>query len=279
MHILWFNGGVLKSKQRILIVLAISIGLHAVLLTVYLRQDGAILAGQRHLVGLVSRGIKGFAPVPPVTKPKRSSRQDVVTKQKSMDRPEKIRGNLLSIQQSLKILSVIEQTLIEPIEQVEVIADSIQIVKTSISQESNLPGTLMAVVDSSAEVPPQTSDRTTTDNTNPVTGSLIASISRAVPRYADNPSPAYPEVARRKGWTGEVHLFVSVDESGIVDRLSVRRSSGYSALDRAARQAVRLWRFVPATEGGRRVSSEVVVPINFHLSANDRSEASLLSSP
>ncbi|WP_020675981.1 energy transducer TonB [Geopsychrobacter electrodiphilus] len=98
---------------------------------------------------------------------------------------------------------------------------------------------------------------------------------RAIPRYVDNPRPHYPEVARRKGWSGEVQLLVRVDKAGAVERLSVAQSSGFAVLDRAATRAVRRWRFAPAVRAGARVASEVVIPIDFRLPGSLNSDSSI----
>lgn len=87
----------------------------------------------------------------------------------------------------------------------------------------------------------------------------------AIPRYAENPKPVYPDVARRRGWSGAVRLRVKVSKMGRVMGLFIERSSGYAVLDRAARKAVRRWRFLPARRAETAVSSEVVVPIVFRL--------------
>lgn len=96
-------------------------------------------------------------------------------------------------------------------------------------------------------------------------GGALTVVRGAIPRYADNPRPVYPDVARRRGWSGEVRLRVRVSERGTVEKLEVEESSGFAVLDRSARRAVRRWRFVPAGSPGGAVSSEVVVPINFRL--------------
>ncbi|MCF6178079.1 MAG: energy transducer TonB, partial [Geopsychrobacter sp.] len=88
---------------------------------------------------------------------------------------------------------------------------------------------------------------------------------QALPRYTENPRPRYPAVARRKGWSGIVEIGVRVNTSGRVVKLSIVQSSGFSVLDRAARRAVRLWQFVPATRLGHNVAADVVVPIDFRL--------------
>jgi len=88
---------------------------------------------------------------------------------------------------------------------------------------------------------------------------------RAVPRYDVNPPPRYPPSARRRGYQGVVLLRVRVLEDGTVGEVRVVRSSGYAVLDRAALEAVKQWRFVPARRGDRPIPMEVRVPIRFSL--------------
>ncbi len=80
-----------------------------------------------------------------------------------------------------------------------------------------------------------------------------------------NPRPRYPFAARRKGIEGRVVLRVTVLASGRVEDLAVERTSGSRLLDRAALEAVRRWRFAPATRLGRPVAATVRVPIAFRL--------------
>lgn len=77
--------------------------------------------------------------------------------------------------------------------------------------------------------------------------------------------PAYPERARRRGEQGRVLLRVDVTPDGVPSAVTVAQSSGYSSLDAAAREAVRQWRFVPATRGGRPVAAVALLPILFRL--------------
>lgn len=83
--------------------------------------------------------------------------------------------------------------------------------------------------------------------------------------YLKNPRPAYPEVAMRKGWEGDVLLSVRVAPDGRPLSVSVQKSSGRDVLDQAAITAVRGWSFVPARQGGQPVAGSVTVPIVFHL--------------
>lgn len=83
--------------------------------------------------------------------------------------------------------------------------------------------------------------------------------------YLNNPRPGYPAVARRMGLTGEVRLRVTVDKAGHPERVALHASSGSDVLDRAALDAVRGWRFVPARRGDEPVAADVLVPIRFEL--------------
>jgi protein TonB len=84
--------------------------------------------------------------------------------------------------------------------------------------------------------------------------------------YLENPAPAYPAMSRRMNEQGRVLLRVFVTPAGKADRIEIQRSSGYSRLDDAARNAVQQWRFVPATQSGQPVAAWVVVPLSFSLS-------------
>ncbi|MCD6486882.1 MAG: energy transducer TonB, partial [Syntrophobacterales bacterium] len=83
--------------------------------------------------------------------------------------------------------------------------------------------------------------------------------SRAAPRYLENPPPVYPPIAKRKGYEGTVLLSVKILANGTVDKLRVKKSSGYSILDRAAIKTVKKWRFeTPFT-------TRVDIPVRFVL--------------
>jgi protein TonB len=77
--------------------------------------------------------------------------------------------------------------------------------------------------------------------------------------------PEYPPRCRRMGIEGVVRVRALVGENGRPRQVSVARSSGDEALDRAAVEAVRQWRFEPARRGGQAVSAWAAVPIKFEL--------------
>ncbi|WP_407351484.1 TonB family protein [Luteimonas sp. R10] len=77
--------------------------------------------------------------------------------------------------------------------------------------------------------------------------------------------PSYPPTALRAQEEGTVLLRVQVDAQGNPTEVDVARSSRSRELDRAARDAVRRWKFSPAMENGQAVASTVEVPIDFRM--------------
>lgn len=81
--------------------------------------------------------------------------------------------------------------------------------------------------------------------------------------YLNNPRPAYPLAARRRGDQGTVLIRVLVTTEGLAAGVSLEKTSGHPALDESALSAVKSWRFVPARQGGQAIESPYVVPIVF----------------
>lgn len=81
----------------------------------------------------------------------------------------------------------------------------------------------------------------------------------------DNPSPDYPDLARRRGYEGVVILLARISPEGEPMEVTVQKSSGHRVLDRAARRAVLKWKFRPAIRAGEPVAGEVEIPIRFRL--------------
>jgi protein TonB len=84
-------------------------------------------------------------------------------------------------------------------------------------------------------------------------------------RYRDTPKPIYPENARREGREGRVVLRVLIDNHGRTKSVELNTSSGNQALDQAATEAIKRWRFHPAYVGDSPVDSWVNIPIDFRL--------------
>ena len=99
-------------------------------------------------------------------------------------------------------------------------------------------------------------------NPAPVVGSapIEATLAyRAVPL-------AYPQQALRAHMEGTVVLKVLVNEQGVPQEATVEQSSGYTLLDRSAReQVLRGWKFQPAMVSGQAVRAWARVPVSFNL--------------
>lgn len=98
----------------------------------------------------------------------------------------------------------------------------------------------------------------------PVAPSAPVAAGSDAPVPTSQPAPRYPQEALRRNAGGTVRVRVTVATDGSVDRLDVAESSGNRYLDRAAMEAVRRWRFQPATRNGQPVVADVVVPIVFN---------------
>lgn len=80
-----------------------------------------------------------------------------------------------------------------------------------------------------------------------------------------NKEPIYPAEAARRGEQGLVILLVHVAADGSVSDVDIARSSGFTLLDHAARDAVVTWRFVPAVKNGQPIESSMPLRIMFDL--------------
>ena len=78
-------------------------------------------------------------------------------------------------------------------------------------------------------------------------------------------APIYPPRCLRMGIEGTVRVRVLVGEDGRVQEVTIGKSSGEAALDEAAMEAVRYWRFEAAKRNGVPVRAWAVVPIEFKL--------------
>jgi protein TonB len=82
---------------------------------------------------------------------------------------------------------------------------------------------------------------------------------------ARNRRPIYPEMSRRRGQEGTVMLELRVDANGRVTEVRVVESSGFSALDAAALETLREWRFRPAQRAGLPVAGSITTAVHFRL--------------
>ncbi|HEX5484810.1 MAG TPA: energy transducer TonB [Limnobacter sp.] len=81
--------------------------------------------------------------------------------------------------------------------------------------------------------------------------------------YLRAPQPEYPAQSKRLGEEGTVLIKALIDERGHPIQVSVKQSSGFPRLDKAAENAVRNTPFEPYREGGLAQSVFVVIPISF----------------
>lgn len=82
-------------------------------------------------------------------------------------------------------------------------------------------------------------------------------------RLISSVPPAYPALARSIGLQGEVTIDALIDSAGRV--AAVRPLSGPAALQQAAMDALRQWKYEPARLDGQPVSTHLSVTMKFHL--------------
>lgn len=86
--------------------------------------------------------------------------------------------------------------------------------------------------------------------------------------YLDNPKPRYPALSLELNESGTVRVRVQVSAEGRPLDVSLAQSSGYPRLDRAALEAVRQWRFVPARRGQEAIPFNFIVPVDFSIKSH-----------
>jgi protein TonB len=84
------------------------------------------------------------------------------------------------------------------------------------------------------------------------------------PKILYKVEPQYTEEAKTAKVSGSVLLSLVVDENGDAQEIQVARSLD-QGLDQKAVDAVRQWRFSPATENGKPVAVAVKIEVNFRL--------------
>ena len=74
--------------------------------------------------------------------------------------------------------------------------------------------------------------------------------------------PEYTDEARSKGIEGVTTLYIEVTKNGAVGNIRVVKSLD-SGLDAKAVEAVRNWKFQPATKAGKPVTVSATIRVNF----------------
>jgi protein TonB len=78
------------------------------------------------------------------------------------------------------------------------------------------------------------------------------------------PDPEFSEEARKAKFSGNVLVYLIVDEHGNPTHVRVQRGVGMG-LDEKAVEAVRQYKFKPATEGGKPVKVDLTIDVNFQI--------------
>jgi periplasmic protein TonB len=84
------------------------------------------------------------------------------------------------------------------------------------------------------------------------------------PLPLSTPDPEYSEAARKAKLNGSVTVAVAVNEKGGIDAVKVVRSSD-RRFERNAIDAVKQWKFAPATKDGKAVAVQINVDMTFRL--------------
>ena len=88
------------------------------------------------------------------------------------------------------------------------------------------------------------------------------SIRPPVPIYA--PDPEFSEEARKAKFSGNVEVYLWVDEQGNPSHIKIARGVGMG-LDEKAIEAVRQYKFKPAMQNGKPVKVDLYIEVNFQI--------------
>ncbi len=84
-------------------------------------------------------------------------------------------------------------------------------------------------------------------------------------RPIHNPAPSFPARARARGQEGFVILRLLISDEGAVKKAQVEQAEPEGIFEESALEAVRSWRFEPATYQGQPVQQLVLQKLNFTL--------------
>ncbi len=83
------------------------------------------------------------------------------------------------------------------------------------------------------------------------------------------PAPRYPVAAAQQGIGGKVLLVVDVAADGSVRGVEIEKSEPAGVFDAATLEAVKQWKFEPASENGKPVAGRVRIPVDFEVEKKD----------
>lgn len=109
-------------------------------------------------------------------------------------------------------------------------------------------------------------------NASPVPNGVYRVGGEVVPPQAIYaPNPQYTKEARKAKLQGTVTLLVIVSADGTPRNIKVEKPLG-KGLDEKAIEALRQWKFMPATKNGQPVAVVIKVDVNFRLVKNAESQ-------
>jgi protein TonB len=98
---------------------------------------------------------------------------------------------------------------------------------------------------------------------------VIVTGANVIPASVDagfrNKEPVYPPEAVRRAEQGAVILLIHVSPEGLASGVDVLKSSGHVLLDRAARDSVTAWHFLPAVKDGEPIPFDMTLRVSFQL--------------
>jgi periplasmic protein TonB len=122
-----------------------------------------------------------------------------------------------------------------------------------------LPSPEPALAEPVIESPPASSNTQIADTTP------VLQPARYNAAYLNNPPPSYPLAARRRHIEGSVLVRAKVQADGSCSHVELKLASTSDLLNKAALDAVKNWRFVPAMLGEQTITAWVEIPITFKL--------------
>ncbi len=94
---------------------------------------------------------------------------------------------------------------------------------------------------------------------------VFAGTAPTPPQLIENAAPEYPDALRLAGISGQVIVQFGVDATGAVENVTVFKSD-HQELSALAVDAVKKWKFKPATSDGQPIATRVLrIPVNFNL--------------
>ena len=85
------------------------------------------------------------------------------------------------------------------------------------------------------------------------------------PRFAKAFHPDYPPSLVREGLEGSVTVKVTIDTTGRVSAIELVKATNRAFYEETREQALRYWRFKPATSDGTPIESQQVLTVQFDL--------------